>query len=86
MRCRFGVCEGAVGKARSLVDSTGHPQYERVGNLSCAARILAELVGEIRIAPDRRAQGFLKMVMGAGEIAGRLSRANTAGATEVITS
>jgi len=70
MRCRLGVGEGAVGKRQGLVDSTEHPQYERVVTLCEGAGIPAEPVGETAIARLAvELGGLLKMVMGAGKIA-----------------
>src|SRR6516164_2373585 len=69
MRCRLGVGEGAVGKRQSLVESTEHPQCDRVHNLRWSAGIRAEPVGEITMArPVVELESALKMVMGAGEI------------------
>src|SRR5215471_11861059 len=69
MRCRFGVGEGAVGKAQSLVDSTEHPQCEGVPNLRCGAGILAEPIGEIAMACLAvELETLLIMLMGAGKI------------------
>jgi hypothetical protein len=70
MRCRFGVGEGSVGKAQSLVDPTEHPQCEGIKNLGYGARIVAEPVGEIGVARlIAGLDGFLKMLMAAGKIA-----------------
>jgi hypothetical protein len=70
MRCRVGVDESAVGKARRIVDSTEHPQCEGVAKLRYDAGILAKPIGEIAM-PHRvkELHRLLKMLMGSGKIA-----------------
>src|SRR6516164_11631531 len=70
MACRLGVCEGAVGKAQRIVDSSEHPHCEGVQNLCRGAGILAEPVGQITMPRwVVELDGFLKMLMGGGKIA-----------------
>ena len=69
MRYRFGVGEGAVGKAQGLFDAPEHPQRDGIKYFRRDVGILTEPVGEFGMV--RRVielDGLVKMVMGAGKV------------------